>query len=1036
MPTKKELLQCKVDCTLCEGCQSPFMPPSGNVNAPLLFVGEGPGSDEDMAGIQFVGRAGQLLREALNKFGITDFAMDNVCACRPPDNRTPTRKEIDCCMPRLMNNIILMPNLRLVVPLGNIALQALTGQKSIMKLSGKLMPYSEGIQILPITHPSYYLRNQNEIKTFFDHIGRIPNALTGTLSMTSDLGNYIIIDDHLKWQELVEKIRYHKLFSYDVETNGLNPFVPDFKIKCIQFSTQPYEAYVLPIPHHLHDQVHIDLANLFMSKRIGKCGHNIKFDNLCLWTVYGWQVNSTVWDTSIVAHLLNENESHGLKDLAWRISKLGGYENKLSDRVDKVEGEELWIYGAIDVDLTERLRRIQVPEMAKDPDLDKLFHNLILPVNDVLTKMEKVGIRIDPVELDSCLERTDKYLNSLVKEIKGENAVQSFEEDTETEFNPNSHTQLREVLFKYEGLRPLKVTDKTKAPSTDRETLDTLAAESHLCNLLSEYSLYSAIKSKTLGELYNYKTVDNRIHTSFYLDSTATGRTSSRSPNMQNVPKGKKDVIQIRKVFIPDDDFLLVEADFNQHELRCIAEEAQDMVLLEALNGDVHRSTAAAVLGKKPEAVTKDERDKIGKVINFSLIYRVSAYGLSRGIGCEEDVAKQYIIRFFDRYSKTLEWMQKTEEFVRKNGYVKSRTGRYRRFPVWDELSPEAIRAAINMPIQCLVPTTKVLTKDLRWIPVGDIKVGERLIGIDEHGHRYWREAIVTGCERKRLPTYRVHLEDGTHIDATGEHPWLVYNGKRYRWRETKSLSKRSRLPKVFDVWETDKSNDAGYAAGIFDADGCLGLDHRQTECGYYMYAKFCQKEGIVQQEVERILKEKKFSMYKRTDLYRGYTWNTTTIKGGMAETMRFLGQIRPKRLLDKFLMNTDKCCRWQNAGRKYVQVSNIEFLGIREVIAIETSCHTFFAEGYPTHNSLAGDILLYALLGVDRFLTEQNLKSFLVSEIHDSLLLNVHKEEIEILPKIRTIMTTYFKKFIPFNSELKVDLKAGPNWHDLKEIV
>jgi len=782
----KELPICGVDCTLCDGVKTPFMPMSGNINAPLLFVGEAPGADEDEGGIQFIGRAGKLLREALDKFHITDFAMDNVCACRPPNNRLPAKEEIAACIPRLMNNIMKMPNLKLVVPLGNVALIALTGQKNITKLSGKLMPYSDGIQILPIIHPSYFLRNQHESRTFFDHIGRIPNAITGSLTSVDDFGNYIIIDSLEKWQELVTKIRKYKMFSYDLETNGLNIFESGFWIKCIAFSVEPYEAWILPMDERapsFWDMVMADMHLIFPSKRIGKCGHNIKFDNLCMKAILNIQVNGTVWDTSTVAYLLNENESHGLKELAWKYTKVGGYEQALSDRVDRVTGSELYRYCGIDADVTERIRRIQIPQMEAEPELYKTYNNLIIPVTDVLTQMEFKGIRIDPVQLDMCLERADRYIRELVGEIREHPAVEDYERDNEVEFNPNSHVQLRDVLFKYEGLKPLRVTDKTKVPSTDRETLDTLAAESHLCKLLSDYSLYSAIKSKTLGELYNYKTLDNRIHTQFYVDSTVTGRTSSRNPNLQNVPKGKKDVIEIRRVFIPDDDFILCEADMNQHELRIMAEEAQDYALMDALNGDVHRATASAVFGKPPELVTDSDR-QIGKTINFSLIYRISGYGLARRLGCDEQTADKYIARFFDRYFKTLEWIQRTEAFVKKNGYIKSRTGRYRRFPVWDELNDRLIREAVNMPIQ-----------------------------------------------------------------------------------------------------------------------------------------------------------------------------------------------------------------------------------------------------------SLAGDVLLYALIGVDNFLKAAGLKSFIILEIHDSIVLNIHKLELNILPTIKEVMATFFKKFIPFESNLKADIKCGPNWLDLKEI-
>jgi DNA polymerase-1 len=211
------------------------------------------------------------------------------------------------------------------------------------------------------------------------------------------------------------------------------------------------------------------------------------------------------------------------------------------------------------------------------------------------------------------------------------------------------------------------------------------------------------MKNKMIKELREYTTQSSRIHTGYLLAKAKTGRTSSHHPNMQNVTKGEKDVVGIRNVFIADPDCILAEFDYSMHELRCMAEEAEDEALAKALaSGDVHRATTASLLGIAPEAVTSDQRRNIGKVFNFSVIYGVTVWGLMRHLKCDKLQAQMYLDKFFGTYYKTKQWMDKTASFISNNGYVRSRTGRYRRFPIWDTMDEKQAREGINMPIQSL----------------------------------------------------------------------------------------------------------------------------------------------------------------------------------------------------------------------------------------------------------------------------------------------------------------------------------------------
>jgi len=700
---------CGVECLLYKTCRSPYMELDGNLDAPLLLVGEAPGEDEDDIGKPFVGRAGELLKDTLRRANILDFAITNAIRCRPPKNRTPTTKEIAACNKFLKADIDSMPNLKLIVLFGNIALQAVLGIKGgITKYSGKLMDSASAVKIMPILHPAYILRNQDEYHTFCDHISRIPNAITGSLIDTADFGTYSIIKTFDEWKELADQIKLTKEFVYDLETNCRSPFEPQARIKCIGFLCEPRHAWVLPFEEKNWSNaewcaINADLDELMSSKRIRKIGHNLKFDNLWLKKMCGLNPK-TSWDTSISQFLLNENESTGLKDMAWKYTKIGGYETLLGDTPQNAEGEKLYVYCGTDCDVTERIYGHHRKALGEEGNLFHLFHNLFIPVSNVFTNMEYRGIRIDPSKVLEAGERTDNELQQLYLALSNWPSIRRFEKDTGTTFNPNSHIQLREVLYKYEGLPILKKTEKSKAPSTSVEVLKEIAdtVDSKLINLLIEHSAYSSLKSKMLKELAEFKTADDRIHTNYWLTQTVTGRSSSSRPNLQNVTKGRKDKVGIRKCFVADPDCLLVEFDYNQHELRCMAEEAQDLAMMEALAGDVHVATTSELKRIKPEEVTEDDRRDIGKTFNFGLIYGLTLFGIKKRLRCTEIEAQGYLDRFFAKYYKIKQWMDATIAFVRKNHYVESRTGQRRRFPVWDEVDEKLCREAVNMPIQNL----------------------------------------------------------------------------------------------------------------------------------------------------------------------------------------------------------------------------------------------------------------------------------------------------------------------------------------------
>lgn len=714
-------LTCQKDCQLWFECKTPKVASEGDfTTAEIVFIGEAPGGEEDIQNRPFVGEAGLLLREAISSIGIKNYAITNAVKCRPPNNRTPTTREIRTCAPFLEQELQSMPKLKLIVALGNVPLTALCGIKSgIVKYSGKTLTCG-GRLILPIMHPAYFLRHQDELSIFFEHMRRIPNALTGTLVDPADRGTYTTISTLDDWHALYDILLNAKQFAFDIESTSLSPESDMADIKCIGFSWEPRKASVLITNYQttqarLHSwteeewfHVLAELRTLFESPDIGKIGHNAKFDILWLRRIYKIETRGLIWDTKIAQALLNENESNNLKDLAWKFSKLGNYADELLDSVEKVDGESLYLYNAIDTDLTYRIYQAQYPVLTADCQLYTLFSKILLPASIVLSEMEETGVLIDQDLVQESISLVDAKLEELVAKIRKEAAVVEYEKDTGEVFNPNSHTQLQEVLFKYENLPILKRTAQSKKPSTDLSVLEKLSAGSNLCKLLVTYSQYQTTRSKTLKEFTTAVQPDGRIHTTYWLTETATGRSSSRRPNLQNLPKGKKDLVKIRRAVVADPDYFFVEFDYNQIELRLAAFISGDKELERALAGDVHRKTAANILGIPESAVTDEQRRLLGKATNFGVLYGQTKWGLMKHIGCSEVEAERYLAKFFEAYPMLSKYMENVKRQIFTVGYVRSPLGRYRRLPIWKYADPESpvvaalVREAINAPIQSL----------------------------------------------------------------------------------------------------------------------------------------------------------------------------------------------------------------------------------------------------------------------------------------------------------------------------------------------
>jgi DNA polymerase-1 len=326
-----------------------------------------------------------------------------------------------------------------------------------------------------------------------------------------------------------------------------------------------------------------------------------------------------------------------------------------------------------------------------------LYREIELPLVPALADMERVGVRIDPKMLQSLSKEMEEQITGLTRRIYDAAGV---------EFNINSPKQLGEILFEKLNFPALKKTRKTKGYSTDQAVLEELAESYELPRLILEYRQFSKLKSTyvdALPALINPET--GRVHTSFNQTGTATGRLSSSDPNLQNIPIRTDLGRRIRGAFVPDKGNRLISGDYSQVELRVLAHLSEDEVLIDAFrnNEDIHERTAREVFSEA-ERANRAECRRMAKVINFGIVYGLSAFGLAQRLGIPREEAQTFIDAYFERYKGVRAWLDKTIEEARRSGVVRTLFGRIRPIPDINSknyaMRQFAERTAVNTPIQ------------------------------------------------------------------------------------------------------------------------------------------------------------------------------------------------------------------------------------------------------------------------------------------------------------------------------------------------
>ncbi|MDV7416168.1 DNA polymerase I [Acinetobacter baumannii] len=540
--------------------------------------------------------------------------------------------------------------------------------------------------------------------------------------------NYHTVLTQEAWDQLWQRMQNADHFAIDTETTSLDYRIAEMVGFSIAFDAK--DAYYIPLAHNYEnapqqlnrEQVLAQIKPVLENEAVKKIGHHLKYD-AHIFANHGIELKGWYFDSMLASYVLNAAATrHGMDDVArvylshltTTFEQIAGKGAK-QKTFNQIEIEVAAHYAAEDAHVTYRLYEVLSNKLKAHPELENILYNIEMPVARILSGMEEDGIRLDHAFLDKLsveFAKTMEDLENQAMEIAGET------------FNIASPKQVGEILFDKLGIKGGKKT-ATGQYSTSESVLEKI--EHPLTEIILEHRGLAKLKSTYTDRLIEQSHNDtHRVHTSYHQALTATGRLSSSDPNLQNIPIRRQIGRQIRKAFISPEGRVLLAADYSQIELRLMAHFSQDDALVHAFQHgqDVHRRTAAEVLGIAIEDVTNDQRRQ-AKAVNFGLLYGMSEFGLIRQLGFTREESQNYIKQYFQRYPGIYEYMQRTRQVASEQGFVETILGRRLYTPDIDArnvmVRKAAERAAINAPLQgsaadiiklAMIEVDKILPKD------------------------------------------------------------------------------------------------------------------------------------------------------------------------------------------------------------------------------------------------------------------------------------------------------------------------------------
>ena len=522
--------------------------------------------------------------------------------------------------------------------------------------------------------------------------------------------NYECVSTAERLAEWVERLRGADLFAFDTETTSIDYM--QAQLVGFSFAIEPGEAAYVPVGHnYVGAPAQLSLTAVLEALRPlltdaarAKVGQNLKYDMSVLARA-GVDLAGIAYDTMLESYVLNSVASrHNMDDLARKYLDVETthYEDVAGKGAKQLSFDQVPVaaatdYAAEDADITLRLHQTLWPKLQGEPSLERVFREIELPLVSVLSRVERNGTLVDA----GLLGEHSRELAGRIRELQ-----ETAWEQGGGSFNLDSPKQLQQVIYGRLGVPVEKKTPKGQ-PSTAEPVLQDLARHGYeLPATILEYRGLNKLKSTYTDKLpLQIDQRTGRVHTSYHQAVAATGRLSSSDPNLQNIPIRTAEGRRVRQAFVAEPGKRLVAADYSQIELRIMAHLSGDAGLNAAFadNLDIHRATASEVFGATLEGVSDDQR-RSAKAINFGLIYGMSAFGLARQLGISQPLARDYIQRYFARYPGVREYMERTRELARAQGYVETLFGRRLYLPsikARQAMQRQAAeRTAINAPMQ------------------------------------------------------------------------------------------------------------------------------------------------------------------------------------------------------------------------------------------------------------------------------------------------------------------------------------------------
>ena len=547
------------------------------------------------------------------------------------------------------------------------------------------------------------VNGQLDLFADFSTNGTVEPEFSNYETLKSTPHEYQLIDNEEEMKKLTDFFLTKDFLTLDTETTSTNAI--DAELVGLSFSVEEHKAFYVPVPvdHEEALKVVEIFRPVYENEKIMKVGQNLKYD-LEVLRNYGIELKGKMWDTMIAHYLIQPELHHNMDYMAEiylhyktiHIDELIGPKGKNQRSMRDLSPIDIYEYACEDADITLQLKNKLEIELKKH-ECEKLFYDIEMPLMPVLAEMEMNGVCLDTASLAETSKQFTTRMNDIEQRIY-ELAGQSF--------NIASPKQVGEILF--DKLKIVEKAKKTKTGQyvTSEEVLQQLKNKHEIvADILEHRGLKKLIGTyiDALPKLINPRT--GHIHTSFNQTITATGRLSSSDPNLQNIPIRGEDGKEIRKAFIPEPGCLFFSADYSQIELRVMAHLSGDENMINVFREgkDLHAATAANIYKKDISEVTRDERTK-SKRANFGIIYGITIFGLAERLDIPRDEAKMLIDGYFNTFPQVHNYMEKSKEIARQQGYVTTLFGRRRYLPDINSANSVvrgfAERNAINAPIQ------------------------------------------------------------------------------------------------------------------------------------------------------------------------------------------------------------------------------------------------------------------------------------------------------------------------------------------------